>query len=202
MFRKTFFWHFYWVIRSLPFKETAWALLGCGVAKKSYFRNPGLFFHYFSYFQQLTKIHVQHKKCPITGFEPRTSDIGSNPCANWTTPLPGILDSEAYNKNWYFRFFYYFKAYFSGNSSCQKAPENQNNFLDNPKNVVQTQGHYYLKTNMRIWTKLSKNNPLSNSFVCTTNVDIEFLCYQYLPRHQASTFGCFYFPNFFRFVFQ
>ena len=127
----------------------------------------------------------------------------------WKQPLCQLNHTTAWNSGFrsiqqklIFSFFYYFKAYFSGNSSCKKAPENQNNFLDNPKNVVQTQGHYYLKTNMRIWTKLSKNNPLSNSFGCTTNVDIEFLCYQYLPRHQASTFGCFYFPNFFRFVFQ
>ena len=55
--------------------------------KSSYWKKwaiPGLFFFIFVFSIQLT-VNVRYKFLPMTGFEPRTSGIGSNRSTNWAT---------------------------------------------------------------------------------------------------------------------
>ena len=48
---------------------------------------PAFFLSIFVFSLQLT-VNVQYRFLPMTGFEPRTSIIGSNRSNNWATPLP------------------------------------------------------------------------------------------------------------------
>ena len=52
--------------------------------------SPGLFYFIFVISIQLT-VNVQYKFLPMTGFEPQTSQIGSNHSTNWATTTARVV---------------------------------------------------------------------------------------------------------------
>ena len=63
-----------WAITSYPSRSTFFIKMAI----------PGLFFFIFVFSVQLT-VNIQYKFLPMTGFEPRTSGIGSDRSTNWAT---------------------------------------------------------------------------------------------------------------------